>query len=74
MFRIAEQQQHGQRGHAQHHVDDRNVQLAAGTGRVTDLQMRHPVEAGGSETMVNAPVISAWEAMMPAVTDSTTAT
>ena len=47
MFRIAEQQQHGQRGHAQHHVDDRNVQLAAGTGRVTDLQMRHPVEAGG---------------------------
>ncbi len=27
-----------------------------------------------SETMVNAPVISAWEAMMPAETDSTTAT
>ena len=47
MLRIAEQEQHGERGDAQHAVDHRDIQLAACTGRVTHLQMRHPVEAGG---------------------------
>ena len=47
MLGILEDGEHGERGHAQHAVDHRNVQLAARTGRVTHLQMGHPVEAGG---------------------------
>ena len=47
VLRILEDGKHGQSGDAQHAVDHRNVQLAACTGRVTHLQMRHPVEAGG---------------------------
>ena len=46
MLRIAEQEQHGERGDTQHAVDHRNVQLAARASRVAHLQMRHPVEAG----------------------------
>ena len=44
---IAEDEQHQQRGAAQHHVHGGNVQLAARTGRIAHLQVGHPVEAGG---------------------------
>ena len=45
MLRIAEHRQNQQGGDAQHGVDHRNVQLAAGTSRIAHLQVGHPVES-----------------------------
>ena len=74
MLRIAEHRQNQQGGDAQHGVDHRNVQLAAGTSRMAHLQVGHPVESRRRKPWCR-PVINACEAITPAHTDkSSTAT